>query len=147
MLEEIIGFTGPSHACPSDTFLLQEILLEIALEYGRHVTIVTGACIGIDALVARLASALYLSVLTIVPAYRGKVDPEWRQYCTTSYEMPEGSTFRDRNTYLVQCSTYLIACFRNRSEEALRTGEGMTLRIAYRLNVPTTSVYLHERIA
>src|SRR5579859_7158460 len=88
MLEEVhIAFTGPSQRCVNDSMMLRALLTEIHLEFGSSAVIRTGACIGTDALVARIATRQQLHVFTIVPAYRGKVDVEWQQWCASYHEM------------------------------------------------------------
>lgn len=97
--------------------------------------IVTGACIGVDALAARIAKELGFKVLTIVPANRSKVDPQWRDFCDESIEMQAGTDYRARNDLLVHHSELLLA-FPSGWWLNPRSGESMTVNIAKRRGVP-----------
>ena len=141
-MSETIGFTGTRHATPAMTDHLERIIAELPADC----TVVTGACIGVDALAATLAYQRGLRVHTIVPADRSRVDREWRGWCHTFEEMPHGTTYRDRNQRIVERSTRLIAVPEapENAPESRRSGTWMTVRIARRLGRPVQVEPLSE---
>jgi hypothetical protein len=106
--------------------------------------IITGGCIGADALVARYARSLAMLVHTIVPADRSRVDPDWRRFCTSFEEMPPGTDYRARNERIVECSTQLIAIpeYPEHDDRSRRSGTWMTVRIARRAGVGVMAYFV-----
>jgi predicted Rossmann fold nucleotide-binding protein DprA/Smf involved in DNA uptake len=97
------------------------------------VWIITGGCVGTDAYVAKKAHALGLHVHTILPADRSRVDPHWREHCTTYEEMPPGTTYPDRNARIVvlaTCDLFAVPEFPEHAGKSLRSGTWQTVRLA-----------------
>lgn len=134
-----VAFTGTREP-PADWL---ETIERLVAALPADATVVTGACRGVDALVARLAHARDLWVHAIVPGERGPwLDPDWRRYATTSDEMPPGSTFRQRDERVVMFAARyygrLVAVPRWPEDDprSQRSGTWMTVRIARRRCVP-----------
>jgi len=108
--------------------------------------VVTGACIGVDALVARIAFEIGLRVFTVVPANRRMVDPDWQQYCHEYHIMPAWTTYRDRNEYIVNLCEWLLAFPQHGEHDkaSLRSGTWQTIRIARRLGKKTLALILGD---
>lgn len=108
--------------------------------------IITGACVGADAYIARVAHDHGLYVHAIVPFNRSQVDPEWRDYCDTYDEMPDGTDYRYRNERIVDASDrmYGIADYPEKHEQSRRSGTWMTIRIARRDAKPVEVYVQHE---
>ena len=133
-MSKTVGFTGTRSITLADMPIIRQIVT--ALPDNAHV--ITGACIGVDAAVARVARQRGLHVHTVVPADRSRVDPHWRDYCTTFEEMPPGTDYRARNTRIVELSTDIIA-IADRAEDdpkSRRSGTWMTVRIARKAGKP-----------
>lgn len=99
------------------------------------VWVITGGCVGVDAYVAEVAFRRGLHVHTILPADRSRVDPQWRDHCTTYEEMSRGTTYRDRNERIVALTTTDMFAVPEASEDdpiSRRSGTWMTVRIARR---------------
>lgn len=95
--------------------------------------ILTGACIGIDEAVARLAYEMGFFVYTIVPAIFTKIDHFFFEHCTAYEIMPAGTGYMDRNDVLVNHPIYncdILYGFPNQREEVLRSGTWATIRRA-----------------
>lgn len=139
-----IAFTGPLYITAAHEKVIEAILME-TLRPGDHVR--TGAAIGVDAFVARVAYRLGCRVHTVVPANRSRVDPEWRFFCHTSEELPPSrEPYRARNVVMVAPATELIG-FPLKPEKdpsQLRSGTWMTVRIAQRANKPVQIYILSE---
>ena len=126
-----VAFTGSARTLTHR----QKITITARIEnLPKDTLIVTGACIGVDAFVARVAFKLGLVVHTVVPANRSKVDPDWRLFATTFEEMPEGSSYRDRNTRMVELAKDLLIGYPETETNGRDIGSGswMTIRIAQR---------------
>lgn len=125
-----IGFTGTR--APNNA-LLDKLVGLLASISPDNYEVITGACLGIDALVARQAFARGFSVHTIVPCNRSQVDPYWNQLCTTHELMPEDSSYKERNQRIVDQSDLLVA-FAAYPEKYPKSGRGcntwQTVRLA-----------------
>lgn len=134
-----VGFTGTRRALTRDEQFRIAGLIHHLPEGTR---IVTGACIGLDAFVAAFARREGRPVHTIVPADRSRVDPHWRDHCTTYELMSKGTTFRNRNVKivgeLVGPDDYLIAVpdHVEQAPESLRSGTWQTIRLARKSGKP-----------
>lgn len=98
-------------------------------------TVVTGGCVGVDALIAETAyESGDLKVHTILPADHKAVDPKWREHCHTWRQMPAGTTYRDRDQAVVEESDNLLAfpLYKESDSRARRSGTWMTIRMARR---------------
>ena len=106
---------------------------------------VTGGCIGVDALVARMAHGGRRRVHTVVPADRSRVDPYWRKHCDTFEELDPGTTYSDRNERIVELSDRLVAFpeYPEHHNLSRRSGTWMTVRIAGRAGKPVEVVTLN----
>ena len=105
---------------------------------------ITGGCIGGDAVLARLLYGLGRMVHVVLPFDRSKVDPEWQLYCTSFEEMPEGTTYRQRDERMVELGTRCIGIC-NRPEKhgaSIYSGAWMTVRIASAQGRPTETTVL-----
>jgi predicted Rossmann-fold nucleotide-binding protein len=110
----------------------------------KDATVVTGGCVGVDAHVARVAYGLGLHVVTILPADRKAVDPDWRRFCHEYEEMLPGSTYRDRNRRIVQRSDQLLAfpLYPEKDARSTRSGTWQTVRIARNMGREITLAHL-----
>jgi hypothetical protein len=94
--------------------------------------VVTGACIGVDAQVAMIVKKYFPNVyqVVVVPANRLKIDQRVFDCANEVYEMPKGTSYRDRNEVLVRLSHYMVAFWKGRN----RGGTFMTMNIAKKQN-------------
>lgn len=126
-----VAFTGSARPLTHS----QKITITARIEnLPKDAFVVTGACIGVDAFVARVAFKLGLAVHTVVPANRSKVDSDWRRFATSFEEMPEGSSYRDRNTRMIDLAPDLLIGYPETETNGRDIGSGswMTIRIARR---------------
>ena len=112
--------------------------------------VVVGGCVGIDALIARLAYKRGLWVHAVLPADRRFVDPDWRDYCDSYEELePSREPFRARNTRMVELidrggCLHALPQFHEQHDDSKRSGTWMTIRLARGAKKPTR-VYLEKR--
>lgn len=142
MPEATIGWTGTRNLSERGKLYIRRVLRALP----RGTRIVTGACLGTDAFVAREAVNMGFNVTTIVPANLSQVDPEWEEWCDNFIRMHEGSSYRDRNEAIVRSSTamYAVADYGEHHSKSLRSGTWMTIRIARRAHVPVEVFVQHE---
>lgn len=124
---ESVGFTGTRRVRPGDEAVLARIVGALGA-----VRVVTGGCVGVDAVVAALAHQRGLHVHTVLPANRAQVDPRWREHCRTYEKMPDGTDYRGRNERLVRLSDRLVAVLDRPYGRNVRSGTEMTINIARR---------------
>lgn len=124
-----VGFSGSRQALTpnQEAYVLHAVR---ALPHGTLV--VTGACVGLDAFVAREAFFSGFRVKTILPFDRKAVDPDWAKYCHEYEEMPVGTTYKHRNARIVQLSDSLIAFPLHAEGDSLYSGTWQTVRMARR---------------
>lgn len=129
-----IGWTATRHLTDELRAWITDTIHALPID----ATVITGGCVGGDAYIARVASERGMDVHAILPANRSQVDPEWAQYCTTVTQMPEGSTYRDRNAEIVRVSGWIYAAPAHPEHDprSRRSGTWMTVRIARREGVP-----------
>lgn len=130
-----VGFTGSRSLTEKDRWILEPAIEAIP----DRVVIVTGACVGVDAQIARIATEHRKYVHTIVPADRTRVDPFFVDYCVSYEEMPPSSEpYRDRNQRIVDYSNVLIAfpAYKEEHPKSRRSGTWMTVRMARKQGVP-----------
>lgn len=144
---ETVGFTGTRRVL---SYHERARVSDIVWALPMTTRVVTGACLGVDAWVARVAHSRGMHVHTIVPADRSRVDPEWRLYCTTFKEMPAGSTFRDRNVEIVGELTgddrlIAVADHDEHEPESRRSGTWQTFRLAQKAGRRTRAYALCPR--
>lgn len=129
-------------------------ITERILALPRGTVVVTGGCIGVDALIARVAyESGYLRVHAILPSDHRQVDQEWQRYCHTSYQMPPGTSYRQRDREVVHDGDNLLAfpmydewnhASSTGDPRSIRSGTWMTVRIARRLNKPVETFVLDD---
>lgn len=138
-MTETVAFTGTRRFLTGDERIR---VAEIIRALPKGTRIVTGGCVGLDAFVAYYAHACGYHVHTIVPADRSRVDPGWRQNCTTFKEMPKGTTYRDRNVEIVSELTeeddtlYGVPDHDEHEAESWRSGTWQTIRLARKAGKP-----------
>ncbi len=99
----------------------------------------SGACVGVDCFIGRWCAERFSKVIhrVVVPANRTRVgDYSW---ATEVLEMPDGTTYRDRNYKMLEFADVLLA-FPAYAEENLkskRSGTWQTIREARRRNIVT----------
>jgi len=136
-MHKIIAVTG-ARELPEGSEAIISGWLDTVIRASQPEEIVTGGCVGVDALVARLARARGIRVHTIVPANRRLVDPEWQDHCDTYQEMPEGTDYRNRNIALVDRGEMLVAfpTYEELHPASRRSGTWQTYRIAVKSRKP-----------
>jgi hypothetical protein len=128
----ILGFTGSQTVPGMDG--LSHLFNSLQGLDAKHQpeTIVVGACTGYDAEIQmwfRLARP-GIRRIVVVPANRGKVDPRCLQDSEASFiYMPDGTSYRDRNTKLVELSDHMAGFWTGKTAYS---GTWMTLNIANR---------------
>jgi hypothetical protein len=134
----VSGSRGP--LTPNGTKLVIAQLNFVVRTY-KPSRIVTGACLGVDALAGRFGYMHSIPVHTVVPENLRWVDPEWEEYCTT-HESVEGD-YRKRNERMMELADWVVA-FPERSSNGVDRGSGtwMTLRIAERRGIPVITYAL-----
>ena len=137
----IIAFTGEARIDEREAHYVDAVLQTLTPAVD---TLRTGACIGVDTAVAEYGLQRGFLVHTVVPANRKAVDPLWREHCSTFFEMPPDTDYRDRNTRMVQPAQRLIAFPRwsENDNRSIRSGTWMTVRIARKLGIPVTELLL-----
>lgn len=129
------GFTGTRQS----SLYMRECVGLLIDRLPERCWIVTGGCIGADAYAARYAWSTGRNVLTILPADRSRVDPDWLEYCHEYREMPEGTSYKDRDRAVVQEGQHgllAVALFPEAHPRSLRSGTWMTVRLARDAKIP-----------
>lgn len=120
---------------------------EIYLQWGSDAHIITGACIGVDSIVARVATGLLLRHTAILPEKRGLVDKYWQVYCTDFVEF-KGS-YKKRDEEIVRRSDLLFAfpsCDeKDHTGAYVRSGTWMTVRLARQKGIPIILTKVKEK--
>lgn len=106
--------------------------------------IINGVCTGLDGIVGRRAHLRGFEVHGVVPFDRSRVCPDFKEWCSSWEEMPEGTDYMDRNDQLVAWSDDLTA-FPRTSIEELRSGTWATVRRAQKKGIPVTIIPLNTR--
>lgn len=136
-----LGITGPAYPPEWAKRYIHQTLLTLP----AGTIVVTGGCIGVDALAARYAKGIGYEVHTVLPQNKSRVDPEWRDYCDT-WEEVRGD-YRARNTRLVAVIDRLWAYPLHASDgRDIGSGTWMTIRIARRVRTPV-DVYQLDLVA
>lgn len=124
------GFSGSKEPL---TVAQMAYIDKIISELPKGSRVYTGACVGVDAYVARSAYSRGYYVHTIVPALRSHVDFQWEMWCHSYEEMPQGTTYRDRNIKIVERGRDGLIAFPLYEEDdprSRRSGTWQTIRLA-----------------
>lgn len=112
---------------------------------------VTGACIGWDDVFGTTMALTFPEKehLVIVPADRSRVVEWWHAmpYNNISVmEMPEGTTYRDRNMQIIENCDHLFYCaeYSEDHPKSIRSGTWMTVRIARTVDMPVDGWIINE---
>jgi len=145
----MIGFSGSRKVLEQDAIeKIEEILFVLRLNFKNEATIVTGGCIGVDALVARLAAGLLFKVFTIIPANTRAVDKYWAVYAKESFIFKEGS-YKNRNEKIVEVSDILVALVSvpefDKNGEFTHSGTWQTVRLARKKKIPVLVIEVKEK--
>lgn len=98
--------------------------------------VVVGGCQGVDAFVGGAAFRRGAHVHVVLPSNHFLVDPHWESYATSYEQMPEGTTYRDRNLRMVEIGTprqATVLAFPQAPQSdprAQRSGTWQTVRLA-----------------
>lgn len=129
-----VGISGSRRLRPEGRAIIAQALEGVP--FGTR--LITGAAIGVDACVARLAPEYGLLVHTVVPANRRDVSPFWEERADSFELMPEGTAFRARNLRIVELSSRLLAfpLHPESDPRSQRSGSWMTVRLARAAGIP-----------
>src|SRR5688572_29165946 len=100
-----VGISGTE----SPTSRMIEALEEAIRALPRGTKLVSGGCIGIDNEATRIAHEVGLDIHTVFPGNKKKVASIARARSTSWEDMLPGTSYRDRNTRVVELSDWLIA--------------------------------------
>ena len=132
------GFTGSRKGCNES--IIAKALKDLPLK--KNDQIVTGACMGIDAQIAIYVGKNYPSVyqVVVVPDNRSQIDKRVFKYADWIIEMPDNSSYRDRNEGIVRLSHKVIAFWTGWK----RGGTYMTINIAKREEKLHKIIYYYD---
>ncbi len=146
------GFSGSRVVNNEQMAVIKRTLAE--LPPGDEYT--TGACVGVDDLVGRWCWRHHSSALhrVIVPANRSRVASWWLDQMVVDpldeedivvEEMPAGTTYKDRNQRIVDCSDILLAfpAYAENDPKSSRSGTWQTIRMARRAGLEVRTIELH----
>ena len=122
-------------------------LYQVLLTVSQQETLLTGACVGVDTVMAQMAYTGGWRVFTVVPANRSQVDPSWSKWCSAFEIMPPSpEPYRARNERLIQLADRLIAfpAYVEDDPRSRRSGTWMTIHLAEQYSVPT-DIYVLRR--
>jgi len=109
------------------------------MEFIHPTGVVTGGCTGFDALMGEYCALRWedLVHVVVVPADQKAVDPWWTKPTLshvdiTVVQMPEGSTYRDRNIEIIRRSHTMLGQPERpeADEKSRRSGTWQTIRLA-----------------
>lgn len=130
-----VGFSGTRNPCPVAREAIEEVLWGLT----DIKQAVTGGGAGTDALVGRWFAENRSEVenKVIVPGDWSRVDPWWLAYgyAVSTEEMPEGSTYKERNYRIAWQSDRLYAfpAYPEDDSRAARSGTWQTVRMARKM--------------
>ncbi len=127
----IIGFTAARELTEANIAYIKSIIVDLEAADG----FVTGGCIGGDTLIAKCIRDFHpdKSHKIIIPANRSQVDSAVYWLANPKDNiiyMPERSSYRDRNTKIVDSSDRMLAFWTG----GQRSGTLMTINISKRAN-------------
>lgn len=139
-IREVVGWTGSRDLTDAMRAAIDTYLDYLATRYRatRDVKVVHGGCLGVDEYVSKSASARGIPQVTIFPSNMSQAATACRYRSQEVVQMPEGSTYRQRNEAIVKLATTLVAVprFAEDHPRMRRSGTWMTIRIARRRGVP-----------
>lgn len=142
-----IGFTASRGISSAESEKMEKILAD-QFSRGRGLLVdtwVTGGCIDGDAVIGRTMARLRPNDLHIValPSNRSRVDYWWQdsEFADIEleiHEMPEGSSYKDRNQHIVDISNGMLGfpLYTEDDSRSLRSGTWQTIRLARKNNLP-----------
>lgn len=144
------GFTGTREDLTDRDKEWVRLIVRRIVPFGA--TLVTGGCIGLDAYIAEIGATTAgygrqgkrWSVYTIVPSNRKHVDPDYLAKADETEEMPNGTTYADRNQRIVETSHALMGfpLHTERDERSRRSGTWQTIRMGWRHGIPVRAEVL-----
>ena len=140
-----VAFSGTATLLPKQEAFVRATVLELLQKLQQRLpdtvraTVITGACIGVDAVIAEVAYLAGFYVHTFVPANLSKVDLRWPMHCSAYTQVANGrEPYRLRNQAMVDAADFLVA-FPGTPEKwpdgsLSREGTWMTVRMADKAN-------------
>lgn len=138
LLAETIGFTAARDMNEADRDVVTTILQDQIPEVSRYIT---GGARGGDACIGYFlyATRPHAEHVVIVPADRSQVDPWWEAVIASGgavsvIEMPEGTSYADRNIEIVHQSDALVGfpAYPENDKRSQRSGTWQTIRLSQR---------------
>ena len=139
------GFSGARDLTEAGERVVVGVLDAVLAGAPERAEYTTGACVGVDAFVGAWLwrHAPRARHRVVVPADRSRVEHWWRRRAITEAvgpygveveEMGAGTTYKDRNQRIVECSDVLIAFPAHGEDDARsrRSGTWQTVRMARR---------------
>jgi hypothetical protein len=131
----IIGFTGAREVTPMQRLYIRAVLRHLPAD-----TYVTGACTGVDEVIARAVAEYYPDArnLIVVPSGRSYVSHaflvDMARAGATINLMAPGTTYKDRNQVIVDQSQRLVGfpAFAEGHDKGQTSGTWPTIRMARR---------------
>lgn len=145
-----LGTTGTRHIANEDKPRFVQYLLDNDAYFSMFDMYVSGACIGWDAVFGRTMAETYSDQehVVIVPADQSRVDAWWEDIDVpvTVINMPEKTSYRDRNLEIVKFSNVLFYCadYPEANPRSLRSGTWMTVRLARNAGLEVNGIIIHE---
>jgi len=126
----VLGFTGTSRALPATSRDRIDGDLATLVERHKPTGIVTGACVGVDAYVHHWFADHFPEVrrTVVFPGNLKATDPSVADTAHEVQRMPAGSSYRARNTRMVELSDTMASFWTGQE----RSGTYMTMNIARR---------------
>jgi hypothetical protein len=156
-----VGFTGTRKLDAYGREAIATTVLffvQLCEDNGLGLELTHGACYGADAFAGQTALiysgisgvgqgyGVSVNVHAVVPTDMSRVPEGWRQDCHTWEQMPEGSSYRDRNKRIVRRADVLFAVANYPEDHGSQkySGTWMTVRLGREANIPTFWTIQHE---
>jgi hypothetical protein len=135
-----VGFTASRDLSGEDIQTLVDrldLLLLVNMSSGLwtpETRFITGGCRDGDAIIAEWLYRRGMPVHTILPADHKQIDFLWARHANTYYQMPPGTTYKDRNAAIVAESerVYGFPMYPETHPRSRRSGTWQTIRMARR---------------